>query len=130
VERESRLQQDWDSNERWNGTERPYKAKDVIRVRGSIDIEHTIAKSGSKKLWQLLHSEDYINSLGALRGNQSVQQVKAGLKAIYLSGWQVAADANQSGEMYPDQSLYPINSVPNVVKGINNALKRADEVEY
>ena len=105
---------------------RPYSAEDVIRLRGSIDIEHTLARRGAEKLWTSLHTEDYINALGALTGNQAMQQVKAGLKAIYLSGWQVATDANLSGHMYPDQSLYPANSVPAVVKRINQTLQRAD----
>ena len=129
-ERAAALQKDWDTNPRWEGITRPYSAEDVIRLRGSIDIEHTFADRGSRKLWDLVNSEDYVNSLGALTGNQAVQQVKAGLKAIYLSGWQVAADANQAGEMYPDQSLYPVNSVPQVVRRINSALQRADQVEY
>lgn len=129
-ERAAALQRDWETNPRWEGITRPYSAEDVIRLRGSIDIEHTFADRGSRKLWDLVNSEDYVNSLGALTGNQAVQQVKAGLKAIYLSGWQVAADANQAGEMYPDQSLYPVNSVPQVVKRINSALQRADQVEY
>ncbi|MEJ8778792.1 isocitrate lyase [Pseudogracilibacillus sp. ICA-222130] len=129
-ERAEQLQKDWDTNPRWKGIKRPYSAEDVIRLRGSLDIQHTLAERGSKKLWDLINTEDYVNSLGALTGNQAVQQVKAGLKAIYLSGWQVAADANQAGEMYPDQSLYPVNSVPQVVRRINNALQRADQVEY
>ena len=129
-ERAAELQKDWDTNPRWNGVKRPYSAEDVIRLRGSIDIEYTLANVGSQKLWKLVNEEDYVNSLGALTGNQAVQQVKAGLKAIYLSGWQVAADANLAGEMYPDQSLYPVNSVPQVVRRINNALQRADQVEY
>jgi len=129
-ERAAALQKDWETNPRWEGITRPYSAEDVIRLRGSIDIEHTLADRGSRKLWDLVNSEEYVNSLGALTGNQAVQQVKAGLKAIYLSGWQVAADANQAGEMYPDQSLYPVNSVPQVVKRINGALQRADQVEF
>ncbi len=129
-ERAAALQKDWETNPRWEGITRPYSAEDVIRLRGSIDIEHSLADRGSKKLWDLVNTENYVNTLGALTGNQAVQQVKAGLKAIYLSGWQVAADANQAGEMYPDQSLYPVNSVPQVVKRINNALLRADQVEY
>src|SRR5690625_4013634 len=129
-ERAKELQKDWDTNPRWKGIKRPYSAEDVIRLRGSIDIEYTFANMGSKKLWELVNEEDYVNSLGALTGNQAVQQVKAGLKAIYLSGWQVAADANLAGQMYPDQSLYPVNSVPNVVKRINQALQRADQVHY
>ncbi len=129
-ERVLALQEKWEMDSRWKGITRPYSAEDVIRLRGSIDIEHTLAKHGSEKLWNLLHEEDYINALGALTGNQAVQQVRAGLKAIYLSGWQVAADANLAGQMYPDQSLYPANSVPSVVKRINQALQRADQVHY
>ena len=129
-ERAAELQKDWETNPRWRGIKRPYSAEDVIRLRGSIDIEYTLAKRGAEKLWDLINNEDYVNALGALTGNQAVQQVKAGLKAIYLSGWQVAADANLAGEMYPDQSLYPANSVPHVVRRINNALRRADQVEY
>ncbi|MEI2400927.1 isocitrate lyase, partial [Paenibacillus phytohabitans] len=129
-ERAQKLQENWEMDSRWNGIERPYSAEDVIRLRGSIDIEHTLARRGSEKLWNLLHTEDYIHALGALTGNQAVQQVKAGLKAIYLSGWQVAADANLSGHMYPDQSLYPANSVPSVVKRINQALQRADQIQH
>lgn len=129
-QRAAQLEQNWKSDERWNGVTRPYTAEDVIRLRGSIDIEQTLARKGSEKLWNLLHTEDFINALGALTGNQAMQQVKAGLKAIYLSGWQVAADANLSGNMYPDQSLYPANSVPQVVKRINQALQRADQIDY
>jgi isocitrate lyase len=128
--RVNQLQESWEMDKRWNGVTRPYTAEDVIKLRGSIDIEHTLAKKGSEKLWKLLNEEDYVNALGALTGNQAVQQVKAGLKAIYLSGWQVAADANLSGHMYPDQSLYPANSVPNVVKKINQALQRADQIYH
>ncbi len=117
-------------DERWEGIERPYSAEEVLKLRGSVQIEHTLARRGSEKLWNYLKTEDYINALGALTGNQAVQQVKAGLKAIYLSGWQVAADANLSGNMYPDQSLYPANSVPAVVKRINQALQRADQIHY
>lgn len=124
------LKKDWENNPRWKGIERPYKAEDVIRLRGSIDIEYTLAARGAKKLWELFQMEDYVHALGALTGNQAVQQVKAGLKAIYLSGWQVAADANLAGHMYPDQSLYPANSVPHVVKRINQALQRADQIHY
>ena len=119
----------WVSDARWKGIERPYSAEDVVRLRGSIQIEQTLARMGAERLWQLLHSEDYVHTLGALTGNQAVQQVKAGLKAIYLSGWQVAADANLAGQMYPDQSLYPANSVPHVVKRINQALQRADQIQ-
>jgi isocitrate lyase len=115
---------------RFEGIVRPYSKADVERLRGSVHIEHTLAKLGAKRLWELLHSEAYINALGAMSGNQAVQQVRAGLKAIYLSGWQVAADANLAGQMYPDQSLYPANSVPNVVKKINAALERADQIEH
>ncbi|WP_026573562.1 isocitrate lyase [Bacillus sp. UNC438CL73TsuS30] len=129
-ERAARLQESWEMDNRWNGITRPYTGEDVIKLRGSIDIEHTLAKKGAEKLWKLLNEEEYINALGALTGNQAVQQVKAGLKAIYLSGWQVAADANLSGHMYPDQSLYPANSVPSVVKRINQALQRADQITH
>ena len=129
-ERAKQLQQSWENDARWTGITRPYSAEDVIKLRGSIDIEHTLARRGSEKLWNLLHTEDYINALGALTGNQAMQQVKAGLKAIYLSGWQVAADANLAGQMYPDQSLYPANSVPQVVKRINQTLQRADQISY
>src|SRR5690625_3487688 len=128
--RAAQLKKQWDKELRWVGIERPYTAEDVIRLRGSIDIEHTLATKGAEKLWNLINNDDYVNALGALTGNQAVQQVKAGLKAIYLSGWQVAADANMAGEMYPDQSLYPVNSVPNVVKRINQALQRADQIHY
>ena len=128
--RVQKLQESWENDERWKGITRPYSAEDVIKLRGSIDIEYTLARRGAEKLWKLLHTEDYINALGALTGNQAVQQVKAGLKAIYLSGWQVAADANLAGQMYPDQSLYPANSVPHVVKRINQALQRADQIHH
>lgn len=129
-ERIDKLQESWELDTRWKGITRPYTAEDVIRLRGSIDIEHTLARCGAVKLWKSLHTEDYINALGALTGNQAMQQVKAGLKAIYLSGWQVAADANLSGHMYPDQSLYPANSVPAVVKRINQTLQRADQIQH
>ncbi len=129
-ERIEKLQESWELDTRWKGIIRPYSAEDVIRLRGSIDIEHTLARRGAEKLWSSLHTEDYINALGALTGNQAMQQVKAGLKAIYLSGWQVAADANLSGHMYPDQSLYPANSVPAVVKRINQTLQRADQIQH
>ncbi|MGW5980308.1 isocitrate lyase [Bacillus mycoides] len=129
-ERIDKLQESWELDARWKGVTRPYTAEDVIRLRGSIDIEHTLARYGAEKLWKSLHTEDYINALGALTGNQAMQQVKAGLKAIYLSGWQVAADANLSGHMYPDQSLYPANSVPAVVKRINQTLQRADQIQH
>ena len=123
-------EKDWAENPRWKNVERPYSAEDVIRLRGSIKIEHTLAQRGSEKLWKMVNEEPFVNSLGALTGNQAMQQVRAGLKAIYLSGWQVAADANLAGEMYPDQSLYPANSVPTVVRSINNALMRADQLHY
>jgi isocitrate lyase len=129
-ERARELQESWEMDARWKGIERPYSAEEVIKLRGSIDIEHTLARRGSEKLWKLVNEEDFVNALGALTGNQAVQQVKAGLKAIYLSGWQVAADANLSGHMYPDQSLYPANSVPSVVKRINQALQRADQITH
>lgn len=123
------LEKDWKSNARWNGIARPYSAADVVKLRGSLPIEYSIANHTSQKLWKYLQSEAYVNALGALTGNQAMQQVKAGLKAIYLSGWQVAADANLAGQMYPDQSLYPFDSVPNVVRRINNTLRRADQIE-
>ncbi|WP_020579486.1 isocitrate lyase [Actinopolymorpha alba] len=124
------LQRSWESDPRWKGIKRTYSAEDVVRLRGSVQEEHTLARLGAERLWRLLHTEDYINALGALTGNQAVQQVRAGLKAIYLSGWQVAADANQAGQTYPDQSLYPANSVPQVVRRINNALLRADQITW
>ncbi|HET7779209.1 MAG TPA: isocitrate lyase, partial [Rudaea sp.] len=121
---------DWQNNPRWKGITRPYQAADVVRLRGTVPIEHSLARHGAEKLWGYLHKEPFVNALGALTGNQAMQQVKAGLKAIYLSGWQVAADANVAGEMYPDQSLYPANSVPLVVKRINNTLLRADQLNH
>ncbi len=124
------LQKDWAENPRWQGIKRDYSAEDVVRLRGSLAVEHTLARRGSEKLWSLLHSEPFVNTLGAMTGNQAMQQVKAGLKAIYLSGWQVAGDANIAGEMYPDQSLYPVNSVPQVVRRINNALTRCDQIQW
>lgn len=123
------LEQSWLS-ERWAGVERPYTGEDVIKLRGSLMVEHTLARRGAEKLWGKVNGDSYVKALGALTGNQAVQQVKAGLEAIYLSGWQVAADANLAGQMYPDQSLYPANSVPHVVKRINQALQRADQIEY
>jgi isocitrate lyase len=125
-----KLQKEWSDNPRWRGIKRSYSAADVVRLRGSVAVEHTLAKRGSERLWKLINEEPFVNSLGALTGNQAMQQVKAGLKAIYLSGWQVAGDANLAGEMYPDQSLYPINSVPQVVKKINNALTRCDQIQW
>jgi isocitrate lyase len=130
TDRVKKLQENWELDSRWNGVARTYSAEDVIKLRGSVDIEYTLARRGAEKLWKLVNEENYVNALGALTGNQAVQQVKAGLKAIYLSGWQVAADANLSGHMYPDQSLYPANSVPNVVKKINQALQRADQIHH
>jgi isocitrate lyase len=124
------LEQRWATDPRWAGVDRPYSGADVLRLRGSINVEHTIARRGAEQLWELLGSEDYINSLGAMTGGQAVEMVKAGLKAIYLSGWQVAADANLSEQVYPDQSLYAANSVPAVVRRINNALRRADQIEW
>ena len=124
------LQKDWTSNPRWKGIERGYSAADVVRLRGSFPFEHTLARRGAEKLWDLLHTEPYVNCLGALTGGQAMQQVKAGVKAIYLSGWQVAADNNSYSSMYPDQSLYPVDSVPNVVERINNTFRRADEIQH
>ena len=124
------LKLDWANNPRWAGVTRTYSAEDVVRLRGTVHVEHSLARLGAEKLWKSLHAEPFVNALGALTGNQAMQQVKAGLKAIYLSGWQVAADANLAGEMYPDQSLYPANSVPQVVKRINNTLLRADQLSH
>ena len=124
------LEKDWAENPRWKGIKRGYTAADVVRLRGSLPIEHTLAKRGAEKLWNLVNTEPFVNTLGALTGNQAMQQVKAGLKAIYLSGWQVAGDANLAGEMYPDQSLYPANSVPMVVRRINNTFQRADQIQW
>lgn len=129
-EEAKKLQETWEKDSRWQGIKRDYTAEDVVKLRGSVQIEHTLARRGADKLWKLLHEEPHVKALGALTGNQAVQQVKAGLKAIYLSGWQVAADANLAGQMYPDQSLYPANSVPHVVKRINQALQRADQIEH
>ncbi len=120
---------EWSQSARWEGIERPYTAEDVVRLRGSLTIEYTLARRGAEKLWRLLNTQDYVHALGALTGNQAVQMVAAGLKAIYLSGWQVAADANLAGEMYPDLSLYPANSVPVVARRINSALQRADQIQ-
>jgi len=124
------LEKQWAEDSRWKGIERPYSAEEVVKLQGSVVIEQTLAQKGSARLWKSLAEEPFINALGALTGNQAVQQVKAGLKAIYLSGWQVAADANLSGQMYPDQSLYPANSVPAVVKRINQAFQRADQIDH
>ncbi len=123
------LKHAWENDPRWKGIVRPYSAEEVLKLRGNLHVEHTFARVGAKRLWYLLQKEAYIAALGALTGNQAVQQVEAGLQAIYLSGWQVAADANLAGQMYPDQSLYPSNSVPMVVKRINNALQRADQIQ-
>jgi isocitrate lyase len=125
------LEKDWAENPRWKGIKRGYSAADVVKLRGSLQIEHTLAKRGAEKLWNLINTEPFVNTLGALTGNQAMQQVKAGLKGIYLSGWQVAGDANSNGEMYPDQSLYSVDSVPKVVKKINATVRprRPDPVE-
>ena len=125
-----RIEADWAKNERWKGVQRSYTAADVVRLRGTVRIEYSLARMGAEKLWRYMHTEPFVNSLGALTGNQAMQQVKAGLKAIYLSGWQVAADANLAGQMYPDQSLYPADSVPNIVRRINNALLRQDQLHH
>src|SRR5437870_2775136 len=124
------IERDWETNPRWDGITRDYTADDVLRLRGSIDVEQTFAELGAERLWELLNDEPFVAALGALTGNQAMQQVRAGLKAIYLSGWQVAADANLAGHMYPDQSLYPSNSVPQVVKRINQSLQRADQIDH
>ncbi len=130
VEQVKELEKEWASSPRWKNVRRDYTAEDVVRLRGSLQVEHTLARRGAERLWQLVNEEDYINCLGTLTGGQAVQQVKAGVKAIYLSGWQVAADANTSETMYPDQSLYAYDSVPTIVRRINNALKRADEIQW
>src|SRR6202034_4925460 len=124
------LRSQWETDQRWTGIRRDYAAEDVIRLRGSVVEEHTLARRGAKRLWELLHTQDAVRALGAITGNQAVQQVKAGLQAIYLSGWQVAADGNLAGHTYPDQSLYPVNSVPQLVRRINNALLRADQISW
>lgn len=129
-ERAALLKKDWETNPRWKGITRPYSAEEVINISGSVQVEYSLARNGAEKLWNKLHTDSWVAGLGALTGNQAVQEVAAGMKAIYLSGWQVAADANLSGEMYPDQSLYPANSVPSVVKKINQALMRRDQIEY
>jgi isocitrate lyase len=126
----AQLERDWAENPRWKGIKRGYSAADVVRLRGSLAIEHTLARRGAEKLWNLIHTEPFVNTLGALTGNQAMQQVKAGLKGIYLSGWQVAGDANSGGEMYPDQSLYAVDSVPKVVKKINSTFARADQIQW
>ncbi|MBD9369842.1 isocitrate lyase [Xanthomonas sp. XNM01] len=124
------IQHEWDTDPRWAGITRNYTAEDVVRLRGTVHVEHSLARLGAEKLWKYLHEKDFVNALGALTGNQAMQQVKAGLNAIYLSGWQVAADANLAGQMYPDQSLYPADSVPAVVRRINNTLLRADQLHH
>jgi len=127
---DAQLERSWQTDARWKGITRPYSGADVLRLSGTVQIDYTLARLGAQRLWDLLHTEHYVAALGALTGNQAVQQVKAGLQAIYLSGWQVAADANLAGHMYPDQSLYPSNSVPSVVKRINQALQRADQIHH
>ncbi len=129
-ERAAALKKEWETNPRWKGVTRPYTADEVINISGSVQLEYSLARNGAEKLWKRLHTDSWVSGLGALTGNQAVQEVAAGMKAIYLSGWQVAADANLGSEMYPDQSLYPANSVPAVVKRINNALMRRDQIEY
>jgi isocitrate lyase len=124
------LARQWDTDPRWRGVERTYTAEDVVRLRGTVREQYTLARRGAERLWELLTTTDYVHALGAITGNQAVQMVRAGLKAIYLSGWQVAADGNTAGQTYPDQSLYPVNSVPTVVRRINNALLRADEITF
>jgi len=126
----SKLEMQWKSDPRWEGVTRPYTADDVDRLRGSVHIEHSLARLGAERLWTLLHGQSYVQALGAVTGNQAVQQVKAGLPAIYVSGWQVAADANAAAQTYPDQSLYPADSVPNLVRRINQALLRADQIAH
>src|SRR5207302_4860394 len=126
----SALERAWKTDSRWDGVTRPYTAADVHRLRGSIDIEYSLARYGAARLWRLLQEEDYVAVLSAITGNQAIQEVQAGLQAIYVSGWQVAADANNANEMYPDQSLYPSDSVPTLLRRINNALKRADEIAH
>ena len=124
----AQLETHWKESPRWKGITRGYAAADVARLRGTVQVEHSLARLGAEKLWRYLHELPFVNALGALTGNQAMQQVRAGLKAIYLSGWQVAGDANLAGEMYPDQSLYPADSVPSVVRRINNTLLRADQI--
>ena len=124
------LAHDWATNPRWHGIQRGYTAADVVRLRGSVAVEHSLADLGAQKLWRYMQEKPFVNALGALTGNQAMQQVKAGLNAIYLSGWQVAGDANLAGERSPDQSLYPANSVPEVVRKINNTLLRADQLHH
>ena len=127
---ERHIEQEWKSNSRWKGIVRPYSAADVVKLRGSVNIEHSLASLGATRLWNLLHTQEFVSALSALTGNQAIQEVEAGLKAIYVSGWQVAADANDTGQMYPDQSLYPADSVPNLVRRINRSLQRADQIQH
>ena len=124
------LEQAWANDDRWQGIQRPYSAKDVVRLRGSVNIEHTLATMGARRLWDLVHQEPYVNALGALTGTQAVQMIQAGLKSIYVSGWQVAGDMNSAGQTYPDQSIYPVDSVPNLVRRINHALQRSDQITH
>src|SRR5579862_5797944 len=126
----AQLAQSWTTDPRWKGIQRPYTPKDVVRLRGTLPIEYTLARVGAERLWEMLNSDTYVAALGAMSGNQAVQMVSAGLKAIYVSGWQVAADANDAGQMYPDQSLYPADSVPNICRRLNNALMRADQIHH
>jgi len=130
LETAAQLAKSWKTDPRWKGIERPYTAEDVVRLRGTLRIEHTLARLGAERLWEMLRSDSYVNALGAVTGNQAVQMVAAGLRAIYVSGWQVAADANNAGQMYPDQSLYPADSVPNLCRRLNNALTRADQIHH
>ncbi|MDX1572350.1 MAG: isocitrate lyase [Xanthomonadales bacterium] len=130
METTEQLRERWATDPRWKGVERPYDADEVVRLRGTVPVDYSLARLGAEKLWRYLEEEDFVNALGALTGNQAMQQVKAGLKAIYLSGWQVAADANSAGEMYPDQSLYPVDSVPTVIRKINKTLLRADQIHH
>ena len=125
----SNSQFDWTTNSRWAGVIRSYSSEEVLRLRGSVKIEYTLARLGAERLWDLMHAEPYVNALGAITGNQAIEMVQAGLKAIYASGWQVAADNNTAGDVYPDQSLYPCNSAPELVKKINRALQRADQID-
>ncbi len=124
------IRKDWATNPRWAGVERPYTADDVVRLRGTVHVEHSLSRLGAERLWELLHTESYVPCLGAVTGNQAIQMVKAGLKAIYVSGWQVAADTNDAGQMYPDQSLYPSDSCPNLCRRLNQALMRADQIHH
>ena len=128
VAMQNRLETEWSTHSRWRGIQRPYSAADVVRLRGTVHIEHSLARLGAEKFWKLLHEEPVVGGLGCVTGNQAVQAVQSGLKAIYCSGWQVAGDGNSAGEMYPDQSLYPVDSVPKMIERINNALLRTDQI--